>query len=164
MSFRKLLLWGGIAALTAGGCGKSKVQPTTAAAPPAQAVKAAEPEEETIPRVVYTYEGAKYRDPFQPVFGGALRTAEAPSEEQEGGFSPGRLRLSGIITGPRSRLATLQDSAGNRYLLQGGKIFDQRGKPISGVAGVIRQNRVTVLSATEKVDLVLKPRAKEASP
>lgn len=81
----------------------------------------------------YVFKGDRFRDPFIPLVGASLGY-EGPrtSAEPLSPFNPANVEVKGIIKTTSGRWAVLRTSEGVTYLVQNGKIFDPKRKPVEG--------------------------------
>jgi len=136
------------------GCGKKKTKPVKQIEPrqtivtPAPVVK---PEPVKTKKIVYVYQGHRFRDPFIPLTGG-LVTSKKLSEK----LTAGNLRsfvVKGIIEDEKGKIALLTAPGGKNYLLKEGKLIDSEGKTITGIKGTIEKNKVVFFLGEGKVEL-----------
>jgi hypothetical protein len=101
------------------------------------------------------YRGAQFRDPFLPPSAGSSQAAPAarpaPSGE-EVEFSIHELVLKGILQDSGGATAILVDNRlGTGYILKGGRLYDYKKKPVSGVSGEVRAaKKMVVLNTADK--------------
>lgn len=106
----------------------------------------------------YVYKGDRYRDPFIPLVGASLGY-EGPrsSAEPISPFNPANVELKGIIKTTSGRWAVLRTSEGVTYLIQNGKIYDPKRKPVEGFQCVVKEKSVVVMGpGKQESELVLK--------
>jgi hypothetical protein len=95
------------------------------------------------------------RDPMVPatVFGDQTGTAKLQAQDTAVcSFSIYALSLTGVMEDSGGKQAILTDTAkGLSYLLKAGRLYDQKKKPVPGVAGVIKGKQVILMTDDKKV-------------
>lgn len=107
------------------------------------------------------YRPVNPRDPMLPatVFGDQKGTGRMPSrkgpaaeEAVKSSFTIYGLALTGIMEDSRGRQALLRDQAtGLLYVLKGGRLLDEKKKPVRGVSGSIKGKQVILMTEDKKV-------------
>lgn len=124
-------------------------------APPPPAVTAASTEKkEEAPKYVYPH--SKKREPFLPLIGGgAIGLAEMKNPFADSESNPAQtfsnLELKGILRDKRGKVALIQSTEGESYTLKSGKIYDAKNRAVSGVAGIIKENGIILISENKTV-------------
>lgn len=106
----------------------------------------------------YVFKGDRFRDPFIPLVGASLGY-EGPraSAEPISPFNPSNVEVKGIIKTTSGRWAVLRTSEGVTYLIQNGKIYDPKRKPVEGYQCVVKEKSVVVLGpGKQESELLLK--------
>ena len=92
------------------------------------------------------YTGDRSRDPFLPAAMGATS-----SRRYEGTKSDGPevvdihgMMLRGILKDSKIDYALFSSESGGTYLLRGGRLYNERNKPVPGITGAIRSKQKTV--------------------
>ena len=129
----------------------------------AQAVKPAEPEQKvssataTAVTVGQIYKAENMPDPFIPVTGGGSGDTPRIQLQQQGDqtvapvFSIHDLVLTGIMEETKGKQALLRNpGTGLSYTLTGGKLFDQKKKPVRGVTGIIKGRQVILMTDADE--------------
>ena len=113
---------------------------------------------ETAPgEPAYVYKGDRMRDPFIPLAGGTLMASELSTRTDFSPFNPVNAELKGILKTPTGRWALLRTSEGGTYVVQNGRIYDPKRKPISGFQGIVKEKSVVILApGNQEVELKLK--------
>ncbi len=107
---------------------------------------------------VYVFKGDRFRDPFIPLVGASLGY-EGPraSAEPISPFNPSNVELKGIIKTTSGRWAVMRTSEGVTYLIQNGKIYDPKRKPVEGFQCVVKEKSVVVMGpGKQESELLLK--------
>jgi hypothetical protein len=106
----------------------------------------------------YVFKGDRFRDPFIPLVGASLGY-EGPraSAEPISPFNPSNVELKGIIKTTSGRWAVLRTSEGVTYLIQNGKIYDPKRKPVEGFQCLVKEKSVVVMGpGKQESELLLK--------
>ncbi|MDD5302212.1 MAG: hypothetical protein PHS14_03810 [Elusimicrobia bacterium] len=101
------------------------------------------------------YTGDRVRDPFLPAaMGGARsrRTEDAKTEGPEVVDIHGMM-LRGIMKDPKIDYALFTSEGGGSYLLRGGRLYNERNKPVPGITGAIKLKQKTVELITSDKDV-----------
>lgn len=121
--------------------------PAVAAAPGAPAV--------STQTVGSLYTGDRGRDPFLPATTGGRSGARNDKEELEGPPTADihALTLRGILKDAKADFAIFAAESGETFMLRGGRLYNDRNKPIAGVTGRInlKQKRVELMTADKDV-------------
>jgi hypothetical protein len=102
---------------------------------------------------IYVY-NASSRDPFVPLAGGAASvdmSGPSTGEKETGSFSPSSLELKGILRTRTGRWAMLSGPAGDRYVVENGKIHDSKKKPVEGYVGIIKEKALVLIGPNNQV-------------
>lgn len=105
----------------------------------------------------YKYRGDQFRDPFVPLVGETGRGAiqkRASDQMTVGGLNS--LVLKGILEDNEGKFALLTDAMGGSFVVKDGKLVNQEGKIVPNVSGVIRRNKVMIISPNAKIELTIK--------
>lgn len=105
----------------------------------------------------YAYRGGN-KDPMAPL--GVKAGTLAQVESLKPGLRLGTLdqpelatlALRGVIHDATKRMALIE-GGGKVFVLRGGRLYDERGKPVPGIAGVIRDKGVIVFTDSDRVTL-----------
>lgn len=94
------------------------------------------------------YTGDRSRDPFMPAAMGASSSARRIVDDSKPG-APEQvdihgMSLRGIMKDPKVDYALFTYEGGGTYLLRGGKLYNERNKPVPGITGAIRLKQKTV--------------------
>lgn len=144
------------------GCGKRKTEPVKPTEKVSEVAKVVVPEPKTKPikekKVVYVYQGHRFRDPFIPLTG---ETAGV-SRTKRGVYLPNlrSLVLKGIIEDAGGLIALIIDGEGKNFILKEGKLVDPEGKIVPGISGIIKEGKIIFSSGQTKVELKLKEAGK----
>lgn len=101
------------------------------------------------------YTGDRVRDPFLPAAMGASssrRVTDAKTDGPEVVDIHGMM-LRGIMKDPKVDYALFTSESGGTYLLRGGKLYNERNKPVPGITGAIRLKQKTVELITSDKDV-----------
>jgi hypothetical protein len=94
----------------------------------------------------YVYPGERLRDPFVPLAGAPGAMSEfAPAAADIGPFNAVGAELKGILKTPTGRWAVLRTSDGATYMVQNGKIYDPKRKPVEGFQGIVKEKSLVIL-------------------
>ena len=131
-----------VTALFIYGCGSSDYVPPSSMSRRRQAK--APPEIREPER--YTYAGTRYRDPFARSRVSAYRADgdTTPALNVDG------LRVTGYIKGRFEKFITVSGPGGS-YVIKNGRVFDEEDQEIPGVAAVIRDEKVTLITGKDTV-------------
>ncbi|MBI5630353.1 MAG: hypothetical protein HY921_05665 [Elusimicrobia bacterium] len=100
---------------------------------------------------IYTVE--KLRDPFTPAASGSSRANTGKPFDRED-FNIHNLSLKGIMKDSGVEYALFNDNNfGVSFILRKGKLYDDRGKMVAGVAGSINVKKKTAHLMTEDKDV-----------
>ncbi len=142
MDIKKFLII--IFILTAAGCGR-RDDPRDMPRRRPVAIEIEEPEEIKIPE--YTYGGSVYRNPFLPA--GIRSRADYTEELFAQDINLAGLRVTGIISDRKSKYAILS-GAGEYYIVREGRLLDEEDRPVSGVAAIVGDDKVTLITEDER--------------
>ncbi len=101
------------------------------------------------------YTGDRVRDPFLPAAMGertARRADDAKSLGPEVVDIHG-MTLRGIMKDSKVDYALFASEGGGTYLLRGGRLYNERNKPVPGITGVIKLKQKTVELVTADKDV-----------
>jgi hypothetical protein len=107
-----------------------------------QSISSAPPLPPKALTVSMIYTASNLRDPFRNAAAGVSVTRKAfkPSD-----FNIHNLNLRGLMADSKSNYALLIDANyGESFILQGGKLYDPKGKPVPGISGRLDTKRKTV--------------------
>lgn len=107
---------------------------------------------------VYTYKGDRMRDPFVPLAGDKVMVPELSGQMDFAPFNPLNAELKGIVKTPTGRWALLRTTDGGTFVVQNGRIYDPKRKPLGGFQGIVKEKSVVILSPgnNEEIELKLK--------
>ncbi len=113
----------------------------------------------------YVFKGDRFRDPFIPLVGASLGY-EGPraSAEPLSPFNPSNVEVKGIIKTTSGRWAVLRTSEGVTYLVQNGKIYDPKRKPVEGYQCVVKEKSVVVMGPGKQESELLLIKEKGTAP
>lgn len=132
------------------------------ATPPAAAVAASTATAASPAAVVVTtqtvstiYTGDRVRDPFLPAAmgGGSARRRDDEKAEGPEVVDIHALSLRGIMKDDKIDYALFASETGATYLLRGGRLYDERQKPVQGIRGAIKIKQKTVELITPDKDV-----------
>ena len=101
------------------------------------------------------YTGDRVRDPFLPSAMGATssrRVDDAKTDGPEVVDIHGMI-LRGIMKDQKIDYALFSSEGGGTYLLRGGKLYNERNKPVPGITGGIKMKQKTVELVTPDKDV-----------
>lgn len=101
------------------------------------------------------YMGDRSRDPFMPAVMGAKArrvTDETKTDGPEVVDIHG-MQLKGILKDSKIDFALFSAEAGGSYILRGGKLYNERNKPVPGITGNIKIKQKTVELITADKDV-----------
>lgn len=128
--------------------------PLRAEDPPAPAA-----EEEPL----YIYNGSS-RDPLIPLLGAPqMGLGAAQPDREPGAFNPSSMELKGILRTRTGRWAMMTGTAGERYVVENGKIHDGKKKPVEGYVGIIKEKTVVLIGPNNQVTELKLKRDQEES-
>jgi len=101
------------------------------------------------------YTGDRVRDPFLPATMGAKSARRADDAKTEGPevVDIHGMTLRGILKDTKIDYALFSAEAGGSYLLRGGRLYNERNKPVPGITGVIKMKQKTVELITAEKDV-----------
>lgn len=108
---------------------------------------------EKIP--TYTYKSARDRDPFIPLVGrgesvGAVSAAgEAGKAAKE--VNVDLLVLKGYVFSQERKYALFKSADGAAFVLDKGTLVDERGRRVLGIAGIVKQDKVVLITKKNKI-------------
>ena len=113
----------------------------------------------------YVYKGDRLRDPFIPLVGAGSEGVDIPLAKTELlPFNPTGAELKGILRTPTGRWALIRTSDGATYVVQNGKIYDPKRKPISGYQGIVKEKSVFILAPGNLEFEIKRKKDEEGSP
>ncbi|MGM0441383.1 MAG: hypothetical protein ACQEQC_03075 [Elusimicrobiota bacterium] len=126
------------------GCGDSEVKVTRNSRGTAQQknVKIEKPEKIETPD--YEYKGIKHRSPFSKK-GGTGRSSGGTSGTNIPGINPERLIVSGVMEDTKDQYGMLTGPDGF-FMVKDGRIYNEDGKEIPGVAAIIKNQKVVLIT------------------
>lgn len=146
--------------LATAGPAKAGPAPSPAATPAptaAPAVAASTKTAVSTQTVSNIYTGDRVRDPFLPAAMGAssARRPTAQDGQQEGPevVDIHGMTLKGIMKDANVDYALFSAETGGTYLLRGGKVYNDRNKPVPGLTGRIKLKQKTVELITPDKDV-----------
>lgn len=101
------------------------------------------------------YTGDRVRDPFLPAAMGA-RSARRDDDSKDQGpevVDIHGMSLRGIMRDSKTDYALFTAETGGTYILRGGKLYNERNKPVPGVTGGIKIKQKTVELITPDKDV-----------
>ncbi len=135
-----------------GGCAKKKNKPVekvevtqTVVIPPLV------PKPEPIKKIVYSYQGNYFPDPFVP-----LNFGSSTGKKSNNKLTANNLRsfkVKGIIEDLKGKFVLFNGPGGKNYILKEGKLIDPEGKTIPEIKGVVEKNKIVFFMAETKVEL-----------
>lgn len=101
------------------------------------------------------YTGDRSRDPFLPAAMGASSVRRVTDEKNEGPevVDIHGMLLRGIMKDSKLDYALFTAETGGTYLLRGGRLYNERNKPVPGITGVIKLKQKTVELITADKDV-----------
>ena len=101
------------------------------------------------------YTGDRVRDPFLPAAMGVTRSRRAEDAKTAGPVVVDihGMILRGIMKDAKIDYALFASEDGGSYLLRGGKLYNERNKPVPGITGVIKLKQKTVQLITSDKDV-----------
>lgn len=102
------------------------------------------------------YTGDRSRDPFTPAAMGAKTARRVTDETKPDGpevVDIHGMQLKGILKDPKIDFALFSAETGGSYILRGGKLYNERNKPVPGITGVIKIKQKTVELITADKDV-----------
>lgn len=130
---------------------------SASAAEPAPAASAtAAPLMQSTMTVATLYTGDRMRDPFLPATSsgrGGARLAGAEENQGPPTADIHALTLRGMLKDPVADFAIFGAETGETFMLRGGRLYNERNKPVPGITGRInlRQKRVELMTADKDV-------------
>ena len=101
------------------------------------------------------YTGDRVRDPFLPAAMGGTSTRRV-TDAKTGGpevVDIHGMTLRGIMKDSKIDYALFSSEGGGTYLLRGGKLYNERNKPVPGISGAIKLKQKTVELITPDRDV-----------
>ena len=111
---------------------------------------------------VYVYNGSS-RDPLIPLVGAAQASIGTQPDREPGAFNPSSMELKGILRTRTGRWAMMTGTAGERYVVENGKIHDGKKKPVEGYVGIIKEKTVVLIGPNNQVTELKLKRDQEES-
>lgn len=103
------------------------------------------------------YTGDRVRDPFQAATmgGGGSRRAESKTEGDNGPevVDIHGMSLRGIMKDAKTDYALFTAETGGSYVLRGGRLYNERNKPVQGITGAVKLKQKTVELVTADKDV-----------
>ncbi len=101
------------------------------------------------------YTGDRVRDPFLPAAMGGTSTRRVTDAKIDGPeiVDIHGMTLRGIMKDSKVDYAMFTAETGGSYLLRGGKLYNERNKPVAGIAGAIKLKQKTVELITPDKDV-----------
>lgn len=129
--------------------------PAQAGPTPAASVGAILPIGASTQTVSSLYTGDRVRDPFLPAAMGVTRSRRAEDAKTAGPVVVDihGMILRGIMKDAKIDYALFASEDGGSYLLRGGKLYNERNKPVPGITGVIKLKQKTVQLITSDKDV-----------
>jgi hypothetical protein len=122
-------------------------------------VSTAPVEERLIPW--YDYKADRFRDPFVPLTGQGAGLSVGVRPEITAPFAPANMELKGVLRTNSTRWAMLRSSDGASYVVEEGKVFDAKRRPVAGYTGIIKEKTVVLIGPDKSVTELLLRRDKE---
>ena len=135
--------------------GPAKAGPVASPAVAASSGAAHMPIGSSTQTVSSIYTGDRSRDPFLPAAMGATsirRVDDAKSDGPEVVDIHG-MTLRGIMKDAKVDYALFTAEGGGTYLLRGGRLYNDRNKPVPGISGAIKLKQKTVELITPDKDV-----------
>ncbi|MDP3542088.1 MAG: hypothetical protein Q8T11_06410 [Elusimicrobiota bacterium] len=109
----------------------------------------------TTQTVSTIYTGDRVRDPFLPAAmgGGSARRRDDAKTEGPEVVDIHAMSLRGIMKDDKIDYALFTSETGSSYLLRGGRLYDERQKPVPGIRGAIKIKQKTVELITPDKDV-----------
>lgn len=108
--------------------------------------------EEKVP--TYAYKSARARDPFIPLIGrgeGSGVPAGAESGKTAKEVNVELLVLKGYVFSDKRKYALFKAADGAAFVLDKGTLVDERGKKVPGIAGIVKQDKVVLITKKNKI-------------
>lgn len=101
------------------------------------------------------YTGDRVRDPFLPAAMGGARTVRVEDAKTDGPeiVDIHGMTLRGIMKDAKIDYALFSSENGGTYLLRGGRLYNERNKPVPGITGAIKLKQKTVELITPDKDV-----------
>ena len=137
--------------LCLGACAKSEESKSLAelipapAEPPVTNVQPAAP----VVSAKYVYPFSSRRDPFSPM-DGTINYADSGVSSLARGETT-NLELKGILQDRKGKMAIITSSDGEPFVLRSGRVYDRKNRIIPGIAGIIKENSVILISQNRTV-------------
>jgi hypothetical protein len=106
--------------------------------------------------VASIYTGDRVRDPFLPSAMGASSPRRVVDDSKNDGpeiVDIHGMTLRGIMRDAKIDYALFTSEDGGTYLLRGGRLYNERNKPVPGITGAIRLKQKTVELITPDKDV-----------
>lgn len=125
------------------------------AAAPASTSAAHMPIGSSTQTVSSLYTGDRSRDPFLPAAMGASSARRVEDVKSDGPeiVDIHGMTLRGILKDAKIDYALFSSENGGTYLLRGGKLYNERNKPVPGISGSIRLKQKSVELITPDKDV-----------
>ncbi len=101
------------------------------------------------------YTGDRVRDPFLPAAMGATSARRSEDVKNDGPeiVDIHGMALRGIMRDTKVDYALFTSEGGGTYLLRGGRLYNERNKPVPGITGAIKLKQKTVELVTSDKDV-----------
>lgn len=101
------------------------------------------------------YTGDRMRDPFLPAAMGVTSARRVDAAKTEGPevVDIHGMMLRGILKDAKIDYALFTSEGGGTYLLRGGRLYDERNKPVPGITGAIKLKQKSVELVTPDKDV-----------
>lgn len=109
---------------------------------------------EKIP--TYTYKSAQARDPFIPLISRSETTGKTTVAGSANGIATREVNvellvLKGYVFSQQRKYALFKSADGAAFVLDKGSLLDERGKKVPGIAGIVKQDKVVLITKKNKI-------------
>lgn len=94
----------------------------------------------------YVYKSAGMRDPFIPLSGGTGTGEATVVSGRAAEVNIAQMVLKGYVFSQQRKHALFKGGDGNAYVLDKGKLIDEHGRTVPGVAGIVKQDKVILIN------------------
>ena len=97
----------------------------------------------------YVYKGGNYRDPFVPLIGKSASLDTAMGLGVKGLAAEVDIKLlslKGYVFSQARKHALFKSADGKTYVLDRGKLIDERGLTVPGIAGIVKADKVVLIT------------------
>lgn len=133
-------------------CAGPAPSPAASAAPAAVPALEVAASTQTVSSI---YTGDRVRDPFLPAAMGSSRPRRPDDVKTDGPevVDIHGLSLRGIMKDAKIDYALFSSETGGAYLLRGGKLYNERDKPVPGITGAVKLKQKTAELVTADKDV-----------